>query len=110
MLKIAARPIDPEQKAIAAARPGELQGAIAAGYHQLTRALVKRALKDALLRDMPPCASEAERAALQADAADWLASEDGLEAADLAGFDMNLIGRWVSAGCPAIEKTERTLK
>lgn len=74
------------------------QRAINAGYAQLARALTRQALKDAMQRSNADLAEEA---------AAWLGSDEGLEIAELCGFDAQLIKRWYLSGCPA--KTERMI-
>jgi hypothetical protein len=77
-------------------RDTDLQAAINAGYANLARAMVQAAIKDAL---------RARDELTREEAAAWLGSDDGLEIAELSGFDTKLIKKWYFAGCPA--KTER---
>ncbi len=72
------------------------QDAITAGYVTLARAMVRAALADAL---------KSKDAETREEAAAWLGSAEGLEMAELCGFDTELIKRWYLSGCPA--KTER---
>ncbi len=44
------------------------------------------------------------------EAREWLISPTAALWCDAAGVDDEKLRAWVSAGCPAIEKTERTLK
>jgi len=73
-------------------RDAGLQDAITAGYVTLARAMVRAALADAL---------KSKDAETREEAAAWLGSDDGLEIAELCGFDAELIKKWYFAGCPA---------
>lgn len=75
-----------------------IERAITAGYATLARVMVRQAIKDAMQRHNADLAEEA---------AAWLGSRDGLEIAELSGFDAELIKRWYLSGCPA--KTERMI-
>lgn len=68
-------------------------------FKDLARAIVIRAIKDALGRDVTRV-PESEKARLASDARAWLSSPDGVLFAELAGCDTALINRWTAAGCP----------
>lgn len=76
-------------------RPGDLEHAIAAGYAELARQVVKLAIRDAMSN---PDSFDRYLAA------EWLTSEDGQNMAEWSGFDSRLIRRWVEAGCPKRKK------
>lgn len=68
-------------------------------YGDLAQAVIERAIKDALGKDLRACSSS-ERAHIADSARVWLLSPDGLAFAELAGCNVNLIRRWAAAGCP----------
>jgi len=68
-----------------------IERAITAGYANLARAMVQAAIQDAL---------KAKDELTREEGAAWLGSVEGLEMAELCGFDAELIKKWYFAGCP----------